>query len=88
MANWRSGAALLAYMIFLTIIYGILRGIVDGITGGIGGLMLGITLSIIIYYFFNLMQHFSTQHLIAQFATEIGLRGDHYAPEKTKVDSF
>lgn len=84
MANWRSGAALLVYMIFMSIIYGIMRGIVDGIFGNVGGLMIGITLSIVIYYFFNLMQHFSTQHLIAQFATEIGLRSDNYDPEKRK----
>ena len=61
--NWRSGAGLLVYMIFLSIVYNIMRGIVDGILGGMGGLMLGITISIVIYYFFNLMQHFSTQHL-------------------------
>ena len=84
MANWRSGASLLVYMIFLSIIYNILRGIVDGILGGVGGLMIGVTLSVIIMYFFNLMQHFSTQHLIAQFATEIGLRSDNYDPEKRK----
>ena len=83
--NWRSGASLLLYMIFLSIVYNIMRGIVDGIFGGAGGLMVGITLSIVIYYFFNLMQHFSTQHLIAQFANEIGLRSDSYAPEKAKM---
>ena len=86
--NWRSGAGLLVYMIFLSIVYNIMRGIVDGILGGMGGLMLGITISIVVYYFFNLMQHFSTQHLIAQFATLIGLRSDNFDPEKIKVDSF
>ena len=84
--NWRSGASLLVYMIFLSIVYNIMRGIVDGILGGMGGLMLGITISIVVYYFFNLMQHFSTQHLIAQFATQIGLQSDRYDPEKSKVD--
>ncbi len=84
--NWRSGVSLLVYMIFLSIIFGIMRGIVDGIIGGIGGLMLGITISIVIYYFFNLMQHFSTQHLIAQFATQIGLNNDRFNPEKSKID--
>lgn len=84
--NWRSGASLLLYMIFLSIVYNVMRGIVDGLVGGVGGLMVGITLSVVIYYFFNLMQHFSTQHLIAQFAAEIGLRSDNYDPQKTKVD--
>lgn len=84
--NWRSGASLLLYMVFLSIVYNVMRGAVDGLVGGVGGLMVGITLSIVIYYFFNLMQHFSTQHLIAQFAAEIGLRSDNYDPEKTKVD--
>ena len=84
--NWGSGASLLVYMIFLSMVYNIMRGIVDGILGGMGGLMLGITISIVIYYFFNLMQHFSTQHLIAQFATQIGLNNDRFNPEKSKVD--
>ncbi len=85
--NWPKGASLLFYMIVLSVIYGIVRGIVDGIFGGVAG-MLGITLSIVIYYVFNLMQHFSTQHLIAQFATEIGISGDQFDPEidKGKVD--
>ena len=77
-------------MIAFSIIYGIVRQIVDGIFGGLMGanLLAGITLSIIIYYIFNLMQHFSTQVLIAQYATEIGIRGDRYDPEKDKVDGF
>ena len=89
-ANWRSGANLLLYMIAFSIIYGIVRQIVDGIFGGLMGanLLTGITLSIIIYYIFNLMQHFSTQVLIAQYASEINIRGDHFNPEKGKVDAF
>ena len=88
--NWRAGANLLLYMIALSIIYGIVRQIVDGIFGGLMGanLLAGITLSIIIYYIFNLMQHFSTQVLIAQYAGEISLRSDNYDPEKGKVDAF
>ena len=83
--SWPKGASLLFYMIVLSVIYGIVRGIVDGVFGGVAG-MLGITLSIVIYYVFNLMQHFSTQHLIAQFATEIGIGGDQFDPDKDKVD--
>ena len=84
-ANWTSGGGLLIYMIVLSIIYGVFRGIVDGIFGGVAG-MLGITLSIVIYYVFNLMQHFSTQHLIAQYAVNIGIGGDDYEKGKGKVD--
>ena len=73
-----AGLTLLLYMIAFSIIYGIVRQIVDGVFGGLIGanLLAGITLSIIIYYIFNLMQHFSTQVLIAQYATEIGIRSD------------
>lgn len=83
--NWTNGAGLVVYMIGLSIIYNIFRGIVDGIFGGAAG-MLGITLSIVLYFFFNLMQHFSTQHLIAQYAVQIGIGGDEYDPGKDKVD--
>lgn len=83
--NWTNGAGLLVYMIALSIIYGIVRAIVDGIFGGVAG-MLGITLTIVIYYVFNLMQHFSTQHLIAQYATQIGIGGEEYDPGKEKID--
>ena len=83
--NWTKGAGLLVYMIVLSIIYGIVRGIVDGIFGGVVG-MLGITLSIVIYYVFNLMQHFSTQHLIAQYAVHFGIGGDDYDAGKGKVE--
>ena len=88
--NWRSGARLLLYMVAFTFIYGIVRQIADGIFGGLAGdnLFAWVTLYIIIYYILNLMQHFSMQVLIAQYATEIGLRGDHYNPEKGKVDAF
>ena len=86
--NWTKGAGLLLYLIALSIIYGIFRAIVDGIFGGVLGAtaMLGITLSIVIYYVFNLMQHFSTQHLIAQYAVQIGIGGGEYDPGKEKVD--
>ena len=86
--NWRGGAKLLLYMIALTLIYGVVRSLVDTALGGFTGSfgMAGIALSIIIYYIFNLMQHFSTQHLIAQFATEIGISSDYYHPEKEKHD--
>ena len=86
--HWRGGFTLLLYMIALTLIYGVVRSLVDvalgGFFGGFG--MVSITLSIIVYYVFNLMQHFSTQHLVAQYAIQIGIRSDYYDPEKRKHD--
>ena len=86
--NWRGGLMLLLYMIALTLIYGVVRSLVDAALGGLtGGFdIVSIALWIIVYYIFNLMQHFSTQHLIAQFGTEIGIRSDYYDPEKEKHD--
>jgi len=84
--NWRKGITLLLYMIALSIIYGIVREIVAGIFGGIMDLNLlaGITVSIIIYYVFNLMQHFSAQVLITQYAAEIEIRSSRYDPDRDK----
>ncbi|MCY3780313.1 MAG: DUF4013 domain-containing protein [Chloroflexi bacterium] len=86
--NWRSGLMLLLYMIALTLIYGVVRSLVDAALGGLtGGFdIVSIALWIIVYHIFNLMQHFSTQHLIAQFGTEIGIRSDYYDLEKEKHD--
>ena len=83
--NWKKGVGLLVYMIVLSIIYNSIRSVVDGVFGGAAG-MLGITLSIVLYFFFNLMQHFSTQHLIAQYAVQIGIGGGGFASDKDKVD--
>ena len=92
--NWRAGIKLNFKMMAMTIIYVVVftfvEAIVDGIVGGAlsSDLMAAFTVSIISYYVFNLTQHFSTQHLIAQYAWEIGMRGDHYNPEKDKVGGF
>ncbi len=87
--NWRSGFGLLVYLVFLSIIYSVVRSVADGVFAGIvqpGLLITGLTLSALIYYMFNLMQHFSTQHLIAQYAVNIGIRGADYDSDKDKVD--
>ncbi|MXV93796.1 MAG: DUF4013 domain-containing protein [Chloroflexi bacterium] len=70
--NWRWGAFLLLYMVLLSLGYGMISSLVGGVFGGFAGAA-GATLSIILYYFFQLMQHFSTQHLIAQYALAIGI---------------
>ncbi len=87
--NRGPGFTLLLYMIAISLLYGVVRQVVDGVFGGLlnANMLAGVTLSLIIYYLFNLMQHFSTQHLIAQYAWKIGLRSDHYNPEKDKVDA-
>jgi len=86
--NWTKGVSLVVYMIALSIVYGAVRSIVEGVFGGVMGFtgMLGITLSIVIYYVFNLMQHFSTQHLIAQYAVQLGIGGNEIFADKDKVD--
>lgn len=92
--NWQAGIKLNFKMMAMTIIYVVVftfvEAVVDGIVGGVlnSDLMAAFTVSIISYYVFNLTQHFSTQHLIAQYAWEIGLGGDHYNPEKDKVGGF
>ncbi len=88
--NRGPGFTLLLYMIAISLLYGVVRQAVDGVFGGLlnANMLAGVTLSLIIYYLFNLMQHFSTQHLIAQYAWKIGLRSDHYNPEKDKVDAL
>ncbi len=78
--NWRWGAFLLLFMILLSLGYGVFSSLADSVFGGLSGAA-GATLSIILYYFFQLMQHFSTQHLIAQYAMAIGIGGG-----KSKVD--
>ena len=87
--NRGPGFTLLLYMIAISLLYGVVRQAVDGVFGGLlnANMLAGVTLSLIIYYLFNLMQHFSTQHLIAQYAWKIGIRSDHYNPEKDKVDA-
>ncbi|MCY4145223.1 MAG: DUF4013 domain-containing protein [Chloroflexi bacterium] len=79
--NWRWGAFLLLYMILLSLGYGMISSLAGNVFGGLAGAAAA-TLSIILYYFFQLMQHFSTQHLIAQYAVAIGIGG-----EKPKADA-
>lgn len=82
--NWRWGAFLLLYMILLSLGYGVISSLVGSVFGGLTGAA-GATLSIILYYFFQLMQHFSTQHLISQYALAIGIGGDKPKAGETLV---
>lgn len=76
-----------AFMIALMIIYGIARWLVESVIGGFIGpdIVVAAVITFITYYAFNLFQHFSTQHLIAQYALEIAVDGQ-YEFEKDKVD--
>ncbi len=76
-----------AFMIALLIIYGIARSLVESAIGGFLGpdIVVAAVIAFITYYAFNLFQHFSTQHLIAQYALEIGIGGQNEF-DKDKVD--
>ena len=76
-----------AFMIALFIIYAIARWIVESVIGGFLGpdIVVAAVVTFITYYAFNLFQHFSTQHLIAQYALEIGIGGQNEF-DKDKVD--
>lgn len=82
--NWRWGAFLLLYMILLSLGYGMVSSLVGNVFGSLAGAA-GATLSIILYYFFQLMQHFSTQHLIAQYAMAIGVGGGKPKADETMI---
>ncbi|MDE2859589.1 MAG: DUF4013 domain-containing protein [Chloroflexota bacterium] len=76
-----------AFMIALMIIYGTVKSIVDSLIGGFMGpdVVVATVISILTYYAFNLFQHFSTQHLIAQYALAIAA-SDYDLPDKEKPD--
>ncbi len=88
----RAGLTILLYMVGLTIFYGILFVIADPIVGRIldatigSNLMASFTAWIIEYYLLNLLLHFSSQHLIAQYGLKVGIGADHFDSRKLKVD--
>lgn len=82
--HWRKGLALTGWSIVLALVYKVASGLVDGLVGGMmaGDIVLDFAIFIVIYFAFNFFQHFSTQHLLAQYAMSIGI-----APslEKNKI---
>lgn len=76
-----------AFMVALFILYGIAKWLVDSVVGGFLGpdIVVAAAISFISYYAFNLFQHFSTQHLVAQYASEIGV-GAQSEYDKDKID--
>ena len=86
-ANLGLGFRLVLYFIALSIIYGIVRSLVEGVLGGFIGsdIVIAVALSAVVYFAFNLFQHFSTQHMIAQYAMAVGV-GRDIDEDKDKVD--
>ena len=86
-ANIGPGVSLVFFQIVLGFIYNIgtrvLDGLINGITGSGGVLLTALVISVIVFFALNLFQHFSAQHLIAQYAMRIGIGG---AGPKDKVD--
>ena len=86
-ANIGPGVSLVFFQIVLGFIYNIgtrvLDGLINGITGSGGVLLTALVISVIVFFALNLFQHFSAQHLIAQYAMRIGIGG---AGPKGKVD--
>ena len=75
--NSHSGFVLLLHMMALVVIYSAIQGVVNGFVGYGPGLA-AIALAIAVQQTFQLLQHFSAQHLVAQYAMNIGLRGDNF----------
>ena len=86
-ANIGPGVSLVFFQIVLGFIYNIgtrvLDGLINGITGSGGVLLTALVISVIVFFALNLFQHFSAQHLIAQYAMRIGIGG---SGPKDKVD--
>lgn len=86
-ANIGPGVSLAIFQILLGIIYNIgtrvLDGLINGITGAGGVVLTALVISAIVFFALNLFQHFSAQHLIAQYAMRIGIGGPG---PKDKVD--
>ncbi len=85
-ANLSPSISLVGYQILLGIIYHIVSRVAEGVFGGIAGpdVLLTLTISTIVFFMLNLFQHFSGQHLIAQYALRIGISGQGLP--KDKVD--
>ena len=83
----RLSIRLSAYMIALMLLYGFVKSIADGLIGGFMGpdIVVAAAISILTYHAFNLFQHFSTQHLIAQYGLAIEAAGPDM-PSKEKLD--
>ena len=81
------GVRLALRMVLLTVIYFIVRGVAELALGAFAGaeIVVATAMSVSVYYFFNLFQHFSTQHLIAQFALAAGV-GEELDYGKLKSD--
>ena len=73
--EWKAGLALTGWSIVLALVYKVASSVIDGIVGGLmaGDIVLDFAILIVVYFAFNFFQHFSTQHLLAQYAMSIGI---------------
>ena len=77
-ANIGPGVSLVFFQLVLGFIYNIGTRVLDGLINGIAGagvLLTALVISAIVFFALNLFQHFSAQHLIAQYAMRIGIDG-------------
>ena len=85
--NLGASVSLVIFQIVLNIIYNIgsrvFGGVLDGIAGS--GVMATLAISAIVFFALNLFQHFSGQHLIAQYAMRIGI-GEQGPKDKVDFD--
>ena len=75
-ANIGPGVSLVFFQLVLGFIYNIGTRVLDGLINGIAGagvLLTALVISAIVFFALNLFQHFSAQHLIAQYAMRIGI---------------
>lgn len=75
-ANIGPGVSLVFFQLLLGFIYNIGTRVLDGLINGIAGagvLLTALVISAIVFFALNLFQHFSAQHLIAQYAMRIGI---------------
>ena len=87
-AHWAAGLALTGWSIALAFVYKIGSGIVDAILGGImaGDLVMDFAIVVVVFFALNFLQHFSTQHLIAQYALAVGVGEEQSMKQKSDFD--
>ena len=87
--NLGAGLRLILCFVALSIIYSMVQGIVNGLLESLMGadIVVAAAITLAVYFFFNLFQHFSSQHLIAQYAMAVGVGARHAdEQDKDKVD--
>ena len=73
--HWRKGLALTGWSILLGLLYQVVNNVVSGIIGGAmaADIVLNFAIVTVVFFAINYFQHFSSQHLIAQYAMAVGI---------------